>query len=493
MSSNQPYIESPPAPNPRRWAALAALALVQFIIYADATIVNVALPSIQDDLHFSSNSLVWVVNCYLIAAGGLLLLGGRLGDHFGHRRVFLCGAAGFTIASLIAGCAQNSAMLLIGRVLQGVSEGLAAPAGLAIVALLFTDQEELGRAFGIWSGLAGLGAASGVLLSGLFTDLLTWRLVFFINVPLALIALIAVPKLVGESRAGDGEHRLDWPGAVLITGGLFAVLYGILGAADDGWLTVRVLVPLVIGIVAVAGFFAVEGRTNDPLVPLAFIANRVRATAYAVVIVLGGATAALFFMVVLYMQDILDYSPLQSGLAWLPYTVAFLAGIMFCMRVSQQWGSRWTILTGLVIVGAGMVVLCFIGEQGSFATHVLPATVLIGFGIGFANPAVQQAAMTSVSERDAGLGSGLFTTLLQLSGAIGLSVLMSVALATTNHKTDGGASVAAATVSGYHAAFAIAVVALACAAVATVALLPRKAAPVDEQPAVTEPTVSGGM
>lgn len=479
MPNEQVRTESSRVANPKRWCALAVLALVQFIIYADATIVNVALPTIQHDLHFSAGNLVWVVNCYLIAAGGTLLLGGRLGDHFGHRRVFLVGAAGFTIASVIAGCAPNGGVLLVGRVMQGLSEGLAAPAGMAIVALMFADDKDRTKAFGIWSGLAGMGAAAGVLLSGVFTDLLTWRLIFFVNVPLALIALIAVPRLVSESQAVSRGRRLDWPGAVLITGGLVALLYGILGVAGSDWLTVRVLVPLFIGVIAVASFFAVESRGRDPLVPLRFIANRVRATAYAVVIVLGGVTAALFFVIVLYMQEILQYTPLQSGLAWLPYTVAFLGGIMLCMRVSPKWGPRWTIITGLMIVCVGIILLCFISEQGTFASDVLLATLLIGFGVGFANPAVQLAAMTSVSEEDAGLGSGLFTTLLQLSGAIGLSVMMGIALTTTNRRSVDGAVTDAATVAGYHTAFTIAAVLLGCAAFATLVLLPRKGAASD--------------
>ncbi|MBS1697005.1 MAG: MFS transporter [Actinobacteria bacterium] len=451
---------------------MTALALVQFIIYADATIVNVALPTIQRDLGFTSDTLVWVVNCYLLAAGGLLLLGGRLGDRFGHRRVFLLGAAGFAIASLIAGLAPNGAVLLVGRVVQGVSEGLAAPAGLALVALLFPDPGERGKAFGVWSGLSGLGAAAGVLLSGVFTDLLTWRLIFFLNVPLAIIALLTVPRLVAPDRAASTRQRLDWTGAVLITGGLFAVLYGILGVSTSGWASAQVLVPLAVGVAAMIGFLIVQMRVSEPLIPLRFVSNRVRATAYLVVIVLGGATAGLFFMVVLYLQDILGYTPLQSGLAWLPYTGAFLAGILLSIRLAPRWGARWTILTGLVLAGAGMFLLSLIGVDGSFLTDVLPATVLIGFGIGFANPAVQQAGMNGVSEKDAGLGSGLFTTLLQLSGAIGLSALISIALTTTHQATTAGP---AATVAGYNAAFLVATIALVCAAVAALVLLPRTA------------------
>lgn len=470
MSTSSPLMDQPAVSSPTRWPALTALALVQFIIYADATIVNVALPTIQRDLGFTADTLVWVVNCYLLAAGGLLLLGGRLGDRFGHRRVFLLGAAGFALASLIAGLAPNGAVLLVGRVVQGVSEGLAAPAGLALVALLFPDPGERGKAFGVWSGLSGLGAAAGVLLSGVFTDLLTWRLIFFLNVPLAIIALLAVPRLVAPDRASVARQRLDWAGAALITGGLFAVLYGILGVSTDGWTSAQVLVPLAVGVAAMIAFLIVQTRVSEPLIPLRFIRNRTRVTAYLVVIVLGGATAGLFFMVVLYLQDILGYTPLQSGLAWLPYTGAFLAGVLLSIRLAPRWGARWTILAGLALTAAGMFLLSLIRVDGSFLLDVLPATVLIGFGIGFANPAVQQAGMTGVSERDAGLGSGLFTTLLQLSGAIGLSALMSIALTTTEHAATTGS---AATVTGYHAAFLVATGALACAALAALMLLSR--------------------
>lgn len=486
MSTSSPLMGQPVQPNPMRWRALTALALVQFIIYADATIVNVALPTIQRDLGFTSDTLVWVVNCYLLAAGGLLLLGGRLGDRFGHRRVFLLGAAGFAAASLIAGLAPDSTVLLVGRVVQGVSEGLAAPAGLALVALLFPDPAERGKAFGVWSGLSGLGAAAGVLLSGVFTDLFSWRLIFFLNVPLAIIALLAVPHLVAPDRVSSTRQRLDWAGAVLITAGLFAVLYGVLGVSTDGWTSTRVLVPLAVGVAAMIVFLIVEQRVREPLIPIRFVANRVRVTAYLVVVVLGGATAGLFFIIVLYLQDVLGYTPLHSGLAWLPYTGAFLAGILLAIRLAPHWGARWTTLAGLTAAAAGMLLLNLIRIDGSFLTDVLPATVLIGFGIGFANPAVQQAGMTGVSEQDAGLGSGLFTTLLQLSGAIGLSVLISIALTATRHAAAPGP---AAIVAGYHVAFLTATIALACAAVAALVLLPRTtSSPSSTNPEPAPPT-----
>jgi len=457
--------------SPLRWKALTVLALVQFIIYVDATIVNVALPTIREDLGFSESGLIWIVSCYLTAAGGLLLLGGRLADRLGRRRIFVIGSAAFAVASLIAGLAANPATLLVGRVIQGVAEALAAPAGLALVALLFTDPKERAKAFGIWAGLSGLGASAGVLLSGVFTDLLTWRLIFLINIPLALVPLFTLGRLVEESRSPATGKRPDWFGAVLITGGLFAVIYGLLAAVREPWGSTAVLLPLLGGVALLLIALVVEANVAEPLMPLPFFRNRIRLTANAVTVIIGAVSAAVFFLTVLYVQDVLGYSPLQSGLAWLPFCVAFMAGLFGSMQIIMKFGPRAAMATGLLIAAAGLLLLSRLPVHGSFLTDLLPATVLVAIGFGMTNPAMQQASMHEVSETDAGLGSGVLTTLLQLSGALGLAVFVTVSLRDRQHQLADGVDAANAAVSGYTLAFRIGAIVLAAGAVGVLFLL----------------------
>ncbi|MGW4381381.1 MFS transporter [Kitasatospora sp. NPDC004531] len=459
------------SPSPLRWRALTVLALVQFIIYVDATIVNVALPTIRHDLGFSESGLIWIVSCYLTAAGGLLLLGGRLADLLGRRKVFVIGSAAFAVASLIAGLANSPGMLLTGRVIQGVAEALAAPAGLALIALLFTDPKERAKAFGIWAGLSGLGASAGVLISGVFTDLLTWRLIFLINIPLALVPLLTLHKLVDESRAPSTGKRPDWPGAVLITGGLFAVIYGLLAATRNAWGSGEVLLPLLGGVALLLIALIVEANTAEPLVPLGFFGNRIRLTANAVTVVIGGVSAAVFFLVVLYVQDVLHYTPLQSGLSWLPFCVAFMGGLFGSMQIIMRFGPRAAMSLGLLIASGGLFLLTRLPVHGSFVTDLLPATVLVAIGFGMTNPAMQQASMHDVSESDAGLGSGVLTTLLQLSGALGLAVFVTLSLRDQEHSAAAGADAATAAVSGYTTAFQVGAIVLAVGALAVLFLL----------------------
>ncbi len=460
-----------PALNPLRWKALAVLAMVQFIIFVDATIVNVALPTIRTDLGLDADGLAWVVNSYLIAAGGLLLFASRLGDRLGRRRVFCWGSALFAVASITAGLAVNSTMLLTGRVLQGVAEALAAPAGLAMVAVLFTDPSERAKAFGIWAGLSGLGSAAGVLLSGVFTDLLTWRLIFLINVPLAIIPLLVLPRLVPETKDTTGARRLDWLGATLITGGLFAVIFGLLSAVNYPWESGRVAGSLLGGLLVLAVALVVEARTPQPLLPLAFFRNRIRLTANAVTVIIGGVSAAVFFMVVLYAQDVLGYPPLQSGLAWLPFVIGFMVGLMVSMQLMLRFGTRTAMAAGLAVAAVGLYWLHLLPVDGSFVTDLLPATVVVAIGFGMTNPAMQQTSLHDVSEEEAALGSGVLMTLLQLSGALGLAVYLTVALQHRDGQIADGVTAAAASVSGFSLAFLIGAIVLALGSASVLFLL----------------------
>ncbi|WP_431975810.1 MFS transporter [Micromonospora haikouensis] len=475
-----------PKADPRRWKALALLALVQFIIFLDATIVNVALPSIQRDLGFSEATLTWVVNAYLITAGGLLLLGGRIADLVGRRKVFCLGAGLFAVASATAGLAQNSEVLLAGRSLQGVAEALSAPAAMSMVALLFTDPKERAKAFGIWGGLAGLGSAAGVLLSGVLTDLASWRWVFLVNIPLAVIPMLLLPKLADESRApAQGRRRPDWLGAVLVTGGLIAILNAVLNAARNGWDSAPVLVPLLVGIAALALFVVVETKVAQPLVPLGFFANRVRATANVATVFVASSSAAVFFLIVLYTQNVLGYSPLASGLAWLPFCVAFMPGLFLSTKLIMKVGPRSTLAAGLAVSAIGVALFTRISVDGSYLTDLLPAMVVTALGFGMTNPAMQNAALHEVSEADAGLGSGIVTTVLQMGSALGLTVFVSLALSHQRGQQAAGVAENLAVVRGYDHAFGIAAGALAVGAVAALVILRgvRPTAPQQVDPA----------
>src|SRR5438093_2216249 len=325
--------------DPRRWKALFVLALVQFMIIIDITVVNVALPSIQRSLHFTGDSLAWVVDGYALMAGGLLLFGGRVGDLFGRKRLFLIGTAVFAVASFTSGAAQNHTMLVVSRFAQGAGEALASPAALALVVLLFRDAKERTKALGIWSGLAGLGGTMGVLISGLIVNFISWRWIFFVNIPIAAIAIALIPRLVDESRAENTSRRVDVPGAVLVTGGILALIYGFLAAARHPWGSSTVVWPLVIGIAALISMVVVESRTRDPLIPINFFANRTRVSANVATAVMASGMFGMFFLLTLYLQQVLHYSPLKTGVAYAPFGLGRVAGTMVSRKVLARVGA----------------------------------------------------------------------------------------------------------------------------------------------------------
>lgn len=419
--------EKDPAQNSNRWRLLWVLAMVQFIIFLDATIVNVALPSIRDDLNMSSSMLTWVVNGYLLAAGGLLLFGGRLGDVLGRRKLFVVGALTFGVASIFAATSSSAEVLLIARVLQGVAEALAAPAALGIIALTFSNPKELQKAFGIWGGLSGVGSIAGVLLGGVLTDLIGWRWIFWINVPLAVIPAILIFRLVAESKMktkiSDGPLS-----ALLVTGGTVALVHGILQISEHSLTSPTAWVPLLIGLVLLLLFFIVQAHSSSPLLPLSFLKDGVRASGYLGIGLLNAATAGMFFLLVLYMQTLLDYSPLQNGLAWVPYCIVFIVGIQQAISRLPAVGARTVMVVGLCIAAIGMALLAARPFGDGFWEGLLPGMLFVGFGGGLTFPAAQTAALSNLSMQDAGLGSGIVTTLGQMGQAIGLAVLTAVAL-----------------------------------------------------------------
>jgi EmrB/QacA subfamily drug resistance transporter len=459
--------------NPRRWQALAVLALVQFMIVIDNTIVNIALPSIRNDLGTSQAGLAWVVNGYLLTAGGLLLLGGRFADLLGRKKIFIIGTVVFALASLTSGAAWNSEVLIVSRFLQGVGEALASPAALALIVLMFTTPKERAKALGIWGGLAGMGATVGVLLSGVLVDLASWRWVFFINLPIAAVALVLCAKLVRDTPVTGGKRGLDVPGGLLVTGGLVLVVNGLLRAAEHPWGSVGVWGSFVAGFALLGLFVVVESRTADPMMPLRFFANRTRVSANVATIFLTSAMAAMFFLVTLYVQQVLGYSPLQSGLAYIPFCVAFVPGMIASTQLVTRFGAKTAIIVGFLVSAVGMLLLARIDAGGSFWGQLVPATVVLSFGLAIGLPALQNAALHELSGEDAGLGSGVQTSVQQLGSAMGLAVLTTIALTHALTAQSTGVAQNEAIVSGYRLAFIVSAILLAVGAALVAAFMQK--------------------
>jgi len=464
-----------PAPDPRRWKALAVLALVQFMIVIDVTVVNVALPSIQKALHFSAGGLAWIVDGYALMAGGLLLLGGRVGDLLGRRRLFLIGSGLFAVASVVSGAAQSQGMLIAGRFAQGAGEALASPAALALVALLFTEAKERTRALGIWAGLAGLGAVVGVVLSGIVVTYLDWRWIFFINAPIAVVAITLIPRLVDESKAETTSRRFDLPGAVLATGGVLALVDGFLAAARHPWGSFAVVGPLVGGIAALLALVYVESRSADPLIPLKFFKNRTRVSANVATAAMASGMFGMFFLLTLYLQQVLGYSPLKAGLAYVPFGIGMIVGIGISTAIVERVGARALISTSFALIAAALLMLGRIGVHGSYATQLLPSILMMSIGMGAAFPATGIAALHQVSQEDAGLGSAVQNTVMQIGGSLGLAVLVTVAVRTAASGVATGSLPAVAETHGYAIAFRVAAGALVGAALLALALVPGRA------------------
>jgi len=418
----------------RRWCALAVLGLVQFMILMDITVVNVALPSIQHALGFTATGLAWVVNGYTLTAGGLLLLGGRLSDLFSRRRQFFIGVVVFAAASLTAGLAHSATLLVAARFVQGAGEALASPAALSLITLLFTDRAERTKALTIWGALAGLGGTIGVVLSGVITDELSWRWIFFINLPIAVLALVLLPRVVPADPPRSGARsalgRLDLPGASLATSGLVAVVYGLLAVGTHAWGDVHVLLPIAAGLLLLTGFVAVEARAEHPLAPLAFFRNRTRVTSNLAQVLFGGSFTAMYFLLTLYMQNVQNYSPLRAGLAYVPLGFALVSGVGVTNALLGRLGAKIMTASGFVVAAGGLLLLSGIGPHTGYLAHILPGMLVFGAGAGISFPALQNAALDGADELDAGLASGVYSTFQQIGSSLGLAVL--VTLATTH-------------------------------------------------------------
>lgn len=471
-----------------RWAALYVLCGGMLMIVLDATIVNVALPSIREDLGFSQSSLAWVVNAYLIAFGGLLLLAGRLGDLLGQRRVFLIGLAVFTAASLLCAVAQTQAMLVAARFIQGAGGAIASAVILGMIVTMFGEPREQAKAIGVYSFVASAGASIGLLAGGLLTEAINWHWIFFVNVPIGLVTGLLALRLI-EPRAGLGLGAgADIPGAALITGGLMLGVYTILEAGERGWGSTETVVLAVVSLVLVGAFVARQARIPNPLMPLRLFRSRNVAGANLVMALLVVGFFGMFFLGALYLQEILGYSPLEVGLAFLPSCLVMgTLSLGYAERLITGFGARRTLICGLLAACAGLLVFTRAPVDGSWATHLLPVMLLLGAGAGLCFPALMTLAMSGATERDAGLASGLVNTTVQVGGAIGLAVLATVASGRTDALLAAGEPAAAALNAGYHLAYLIGAVLVALAVVAAVAVIRPAESPEGAEAAEPEP------
>jgi EmrB/QacA subfamily drug resistance transporter len=447
------------------------LGLTQFMLVLDMTVVNVALPRIQHDLGFSRSGLAWVVNGYVLMAGGLLLLGRRLADIYGRRRMFLTGVGVFAAASAMCGAAVTPAILAASRFVQGTGEALAAPAALGLVALLFTDPEERMKAVGIWGGIAGLGGVSGTVISGALTGLASWRWIFFINLPAALIALILVPRLVPESRMTRGQHRVDTAGAVTAAGGLAGIIGGLLQAASHPWSAWQVLVPLLGGAGLLAVMTCAEARSASPLIPLRFFANRTRVTANLAGLVFAAAFFTYLFLLTLFEQQVLGYSPLTCGLSYLPFGAALGAGMGLGTALMPRIGVRAVLSAAFFGATAGLLLTSGIGPRTAYAGGILPGMIVLGVSAGLSFPAILNAALHQVTGQDSSLASGVQTAMQQAGGALGLACLVTLAVRHAAGQIRHGVPAAMAVTHGYVLSFRIGAALLAAGGVLALVLL----------------------
>jgi EmrB/QacA subfamily drug resistance transporter len=454
-----------------RWLALYVLCLGMLMIVLDVTIVNVALPSIQEDLGFSTSSLAWVVNAYLIAFGGLLLLAGRLGDLIGRRRIFLAGVALFTGASLLCGVAQSAWWLVAARFVQGIGGAMTSAVILGMIVTMFTDAREQAKAIGVFAFVASAGGSVGLLAGGVLTQLINWHWIFFVNLPIGIATALAARRLVPGERGIGLREGADVPGAVLITSALMLGVYTIVGpAAKDGWGAATTLLFGAGSIVLLVAFLVRETRATSPLMPLRIFRSRPVAAANAIQVLSVAGMFGMFFLGALYLRRVLGYDALEIGLAFLPVTIAMgTLSIRYAERIFMVLGARRALLVGLALVCAGLVVFALAPVHADYATQVAPSMLLLGLGAGTAFPALMNLAMSGATPQDAGLASGLVNTTAQIGGALGLAVLATLSTSHSNALKASGDPTASALTSGYHLAIWVAAALVGCALVVVLA------------------------
>ncbi len=462
MTDERDYLE-------RRWWALALLCMTQFMVVLDASIVNIALPSIGEDVGISQENLSWVVNGYVLTFGGFLLLGGRMADLLGRRRVFMAGLIVVAVASLYAGFAPSEGALIAARAAQGLGAAIIAPSALSIVTTIFRDGSERNKALGAWGAVAGSGGAAGVLLGGVLTDGLGWEWVMWVNVPVALIVLALTPGLIPESRSESQTRHFDIAGAVTVTAGLSLLVYAIVDAESAGWGSTKTIGLLAVAIGLLGVFTAIELRSDAPLVPFSIFRKRTLTGANAVGLMVGGSLFAMFFFITLYMQQVLGYSPIKAGLSYLPLSVAIILSAGVASQLVTKIGFKPVLAVGLALVASGLVWFSQISVDGGFTTDILGPSLLAAVGLGFAFVTTTIAAVSGIEDREQGLASGLINTSQQIGGALGLAVLATVATSRTDEviAAAGGnpAALPEALVEGFQSAF------LGAAAIAVIGLV----------------------
>jgi EmrB/QacA subfamily drug resistance transporter len=456
----------------RKWLALALLSVVQFMVVLDIAIVNVALPSIQVDLGFSQENLQWVISAYALVFGGFLLLGGRAADLLGRRRIFLAGLVVFTLASLFAGLAWSEASLISARAFQGLGAAVITPAALSILSTTFIEGRERNIALGVWGAVGGFGAAAGVLMGGILTDALSWEWIFFVNVPVGLVAFLLTPFLLKESRDASVKS-FDALGAVLVTGGLSSLVYAITQAGQDGWLAGKTLAFFAAALVLLVGFVAWEMRHSEPLMRLGILRIKTVSGANVAGFILGTATFSLFLMLTLYMQQVLGYSPMKTGVAYLAVAGTAIFTSAIAAQLVTRIGVKPALLIGMTSLTAGLVYFTQVSVGGSYLGDLLPGFLLIAVGLGFSFVPISIAALAGIQPAEAGLASGLINTSQQIGGALGIAALSTIATSRTEDAIAGGSSQAAALVSGFHGAFLTGVIMAGIGIAAALTLIRR--------------------
>jgi EmrB/QacA subfamily drug resistance transporter len=453
------------------WLVLVLICVAQFMVILDATIVNVALPSIQKDLGLSEANLQWIINSYTLLFGGFLLLGGRAGDLLGRKRVFLVGLVIFTVASLLNGLSSSSGMLIGFRALQGLGAALISPAALSIISTTFAEGRERARALGVWAAIAIGGSAVGLVLGGFLTQTFSWPWIFFVNVPVGIAAFFFSLRYVPESKDEHAHRGYDVAGAVTVTGGLMALVYAIVHAASHGWGSTQTIVFFVLAAVLLTAFVLIELRAEEPLVRLSIFRVRSLLTANVVMFLVASGLFAMFFFNTLYIQKVLGFGPLEAGVAFLPFTAGIMISAGLASNFATRVGVRPIAAAGMSLTVVGMLLLTRLPVNGSYATDVLPSLLLTSLGMGAVFMPLTLIATTGLENEDQGLASGLFNTSQQIGGALGLAILSTVAASRTAHL--GGSTDPEALVGGFHWAFAGGAI-FVCAALVTMVALLRK-------------------
>ena len=467
----------------RRWFALGVIVTAQFMVVLDISIVNVALPSIKTDLHFSQESLQWVITAYSIFFGGFLLLGGRLADLFGRRRLLMAGLALFTVSSLLNGLAWSEASLIAFRCLQGLGAAMMSPAALSILTTTFQEGRERNRALGIWGAVAGSGGAVGVLLGGVLTSAFSWPWIFFVNVPVGAAALAITPALVRESRAELPYRYFDLAGAATITAGLMLLVYGMTRATQHGWGTPATVGLLAASLVLIVSFFVIESRSKAPLLPLRIFRLRTLTGSNLAALITSGSVFSQFFLLTLYMQQVLHYSALKTGVAYIGLTLTTIAFSAVSQGLVTRLGVRRVLPTGLALSAVALVLYAQVPVHGHYFRNLFPGFIISGLGLAFAFIPMSIGALTGVRQADAGIASGLISTSQQIGGAIGVAAATTIATTATNNYVNSHGLVTALNGSALTHGFQIAFYALAAGAAVGAVLA---ALVIESQPAEAE-------